>query len=164
MNIPEALGILKPKDESAPELKTAYRKAVKIYHPDINPNSLEMMKLVNAAYACLKSALGKWHVSDTPTGPSLTDEMQSIFDKIKRFEGVTGEVCGTWLWVSGETYKYRSEIKAAGLRWAKKKAMWYWHAKEDGYKKKSKRTLDMNEIRQLFGSQTLENTPLGALA
>jgi len=163
MNITDALGILKPKDESSSGLKSAYRQAAKKFHPDVNPNSLEMMKLVNAAYACLKESLGKWHISETPSGPSLTDAMQSIFDKIKRFEGVTGEVCGTWLWVSGKTYRYRTEIKAAGMRWAKNKEKWYWHA-DDGYRKKSKRTLAMDEIRQLFGSQKLESAPLGALA
>jgi len=161
MDITEALGIIKPLNDDMDSLKKAYRAVSKIYHPDINPNGLEIMKLINAAYDLLKGSLGKWSVGDTPTGISIDEAIQAIFDKIKHFTGITAEVCGSWLWIGGKTWKYKKEMKAAGMKWGNNKQKWYWHAA--GYKKKSKRVFSMDEIRHTFGTVGLETEPASAL-
>uniref|UniRef100_A0A6M3LNK0 Putative chaperone n=1 Tax=viral metagenome TaxID=1070528 RepID=A0A6M3LNK0_9ZZZZ len=161
MNISEALGIIKPKIADRESLREAYRAACKIYHPDINPNGLEMMKLVNAAYDLLKGRFGEWKVKDTPDGISVDQAIQAIFDKMKRFTGIEAEVCGSWLWVGGKSWKYKKELKAMGMKWANNKGKWYWH--EGGYKKKSKRVFSMDDIRNAWGSCNLETEPLSAL-
>jgi len=162
MNISQATGIIKPKDDTLDGLKAAYRQACKTYHPDINPNGLEMMKLINCAYEFLQQHLGKWCFSDAPAGPGLDEILQSIFDKIKHFRGVRSEICGAWLWLSGETWRYKKELKEQGFKWSRNKNSWYWSP--DGYRKRSKRVFNMNEIRTMWGSQDLEQEPLTAMA
>ena len=68
-------------------------------------------------------------------------------------QGVTVEVCGTWVWCSGDTYPHRDWFKAAGFRWAKVKKMWYWH---DPDEKRSKgKAMHMDWIRNKHGSVLL---------
>ncbi len=54
LNPHEILGILPSANKK--EIKSAYRKKCREYHPDLNkdnPNALEMMKKVNGAYEVL---------------------------------------------------------------------------------------------------------------
>ncbi len=162
MNITEALNTIKPLGNTPDDLRSAYRAACKKYHPDVNPNGLEIMKAVNAAYSFLKKNLTKWNHTQQTNDTSIPDILQAIFDKIKHFGNIEAEVCGSWLWVSGETWRYKKELKAAGLKWAAKKRQWYWSPA--GYKKRSKRVFEMPEIRALFGSCELDQEPLAAVS
>ena len=162
MNMQEALNVLRPKGNTKDDLKSAYRQACKKYHPDVNPNGLELMKMINTAYDFLKKHLNKWHYQSINHGIPIDQVMQEIFDKIKHIPGIEPEVCGTWLWVSGDTKPYKKQLKEAGLRWARKKARWYW--RPEGYRKKSRRVFTMDEIRLTFGYQELETEPLEAIA
>jgi hypothetical protein len=164
MNLAQAIGIIKPEGNSESDLKTAYRAAAKKYHPDVNPDGLEIMKLVNAAYDFLKQHMGKWDIhkhADTTGAPSVDEIFADILKKIRHLRGLSIEACGTWLWVTGDTKPNKAALKAAGLRYAPKKQAWYW--RPEGYRKKSKRVLDLNEIRATFGSQKIdtEDEPRG---
>ncbi len=161
MNRTEALNVLRPQGNSLNDLKSAYRAACKKYHPDINPHGLELMKVINTAYAFLKKNMDKWSHNQQTDDISITEVLQEVFDKIKHFVNIESEVCGSWLWVSGETWRYKKELKAAGLRWAPKKHQWYW--RPEGYRKKSRRVLSMGEIRTMFGSVEMEQEQLAAL-
>lgn len=159
MNFQEAINILKPQGNSEKELKSAYRTMSKKYHPDKAFGNEEMMKLVNAAFEFLKKYMGKWEVrasdfENMNTGSAIDECIADIFAKIAKCKGIDAEICGTWLWVSGNTKFYKNIFKQAGMKFSGKKKAWYWHPK--GWKKKSRRTWDMDEIREQFGSQTLE--------
>lgn len=133
MNVSQALNILKPE-------KAAYRAACKRYHPDINPDGAEIMKLINAAYDFLKKHLGQWSTSQRDRTETPIDE---IFSEI--LNRIHIEVCGTWLWVTGNTRPYKDALKAAGLKFARK----YWRPE-------SRRVLSLDEIRFTFGSREIE--------
>jgi len=154
----QAINILKPQGTDPADVKTAYREAALKYHPDRNPNGLELMKLVNLAFEFLAKHSGKWTLSHGSDDRPLTEAMQEVFDKIRHFPGLAIEVCGTWLWISGETYNYKAELRAVGAKWSRNKRSWYWSP--PGYRKRSKRVFDMPEIRATFGSFDLESEPL----
>ena len=163
MNKTQAINILRPQGNNLDDLKTAYRQACKKYHPDINPNGLELMKVINNAYAFLKANMNLWHFKQDGNNDIPIDEiLQGIFDKIKGFVNIKAEVCGSWLWVNGETWRYKKELKEYGFRWAPKKRQWYWRPAD--YKKRSRRVFSMDEIRATFGSVELDQELRGALA
>ena len=161
MRIAEAKGILGVNDNTAPdEIKRAYRAACKKYHPDINPAGLELMKLVNLAYQTLMDALEKgWQFDRTEPVSGIPEKMAEIIDAISGLYGVAAEICGSWLWVSGDTRPYKDTLKELGMKFARNKAAWYWHAK--GYRKRSRRVLDMDEIRAMYGSETVKTETEG---
>ena len=82
-------------------------------------------------------------------------EYIDIIDKIINLN-VDIEICGTWIWISGNTYNVKNELKAADFKWARNKKMWYWHNGE--YKKKSKKKYSINDIRNKYGSEKIKNS------
>ena len=157
MNIKQALAIIKPKTNDDAGLKAAYREASKIHHPDFG-GDVEIMKLVNLAYEFLRDLDSWWtqaQARDAAKDVPLTETIAALWGKIKRLPDLSGELIGSWLWVSGDTYKYRKELKEYGFKFSRKKSAWYYH--EGGFRKRSKKSFSMNDIRGMWGNSDLES-------
>jgi hypothetical protein len=149
MNVSDACKILGLTGELTPEItKKAYRKACAKYHPDRNPAGLEMMKAVNEAYAELKDHTGNADIlsSDITYGHELFEALTKIMHC-----GLTIEVCGSWVWVAGETKQYKEILKEAGFKWAIKKMMWFY--RPPGKKCFSRGSKSIDDIRATYGSE-----------
>lgn len=129
------------------ELKKDYRRLVKKYHPDINENGLEIMKIVNNEYEELFDILNT-------TKEKATDFMD-IINNIINLE-LEIEIVGTWIWVYGDTYDHKETLKENGLKWAKKKKKWYYNP-DKSYKKFGKREYSYNEIKGMYKSKKVKN-------
>lgn len=62
------------------------------------------------------------------------------------------EICGAWVWVSGDTKPVKDALKAAGFWWARHKEAWYYSGKRPGFHRTE---LDMEGIRALHGSAVI---------
>ena len=126
----------------------------------VHPATTEEMQEINAEYdklfAILKNAKstadGKVYetsekVKETP------EEFKKIINELVKLQGIEIEICGDWIWITGNTYSCREQLKALKFRFSKKKTAWYFH--EADYKKKSKKTYSLDEIRELFGSDKI---------
>lgn len=134
------------------EIKTAYRKACAKYHPDRNPAGLEMMKLINAAYQALSDYVAKQaeENENIEYGEQINDALNKIINL-----GLEIEICGSWIWVSGDTRPHKEILKEAGFKWAPKKMMWHFRPAE--YKSFNRGKWDMSQIRAVHGSQVIRN-------
>ena len=138
MNQRDAAKILQINGEINPEIvKTAYRKLAMQYHPDRNPAGLELMKLLNVAFDALKDVT---RVIDS----GETDNL-----------GLTIEICGSWVWVSGNTKPHKEALKAAGYRWNSKKVKWSFRPAD--YRSYNKGKWSMDQIRATYGSTEVKN-------
>jgi curved DNA-binding protein CbpA len=142
------------------ELKKAYRAAAMHAHPD-HGGSTEQMQQVNAAYEKrfeeIKAGINAQAAAD-PTGKTRTvnempAEFIAVISKLLSIPDIIIELCGSWVWVSGETREHKDEIKAAGCFWAKKKGMWYWRCAKDAHHGKSHAS--MADIRRKYGSERI---------
>lgn len=52
----------------------------------------------------------------------ITDE---LIEALNETDGVTAELIGTWLWVTGNTKEHKEILKSLGFRWSGKKQAWY---------------------------------------
>lgn len=148
----DALSILKLNGTaSSDDIKLAYRKACALYHPDRNPAGLEMMKLVNAAYAALDGYIAD-SVKSSEASEDYGDEINTALNAIINL-GLNIEICGAWLWVSGDTKPHKEALKAAGFKWAAKKAMWNFRPAE--WKSFNRGAWSMDKIRATHGSTTI---------
>ncbi len=143
------------------ELKKEYRRLAQINHPD-NGGNPEKMKMINGEYEKAFNRLKDIHnkaADDDTTGQKkkmneTAAEYMEVIQKIITLPDIVIELCGSWVWVSGNTYEFKDTFKAAGFRWASKKKMWYWRSEADATTSRGK--MSMQEIRQKYGSEVLE--------
>ncbi len=151
MNHSDAAKILGLTGDITPEIvKLSYRKACATFHPDRNPAGLEMMKAVNVAYATLKDL----SITVDNTELNYSEKLNDAINAIINLDGLNVEVCGSWVWVSGNTKPHKDFIKTAGYKWASKKKMWYYRPAD--YKSSGRGKFTMDEIRDKHGSQSFK--------
>lgn len=160
MNIKDALSILglsAAADQEA--IKTAYRKACLKYHPDRNPAGLEMMKAVNVAYRFLLDVVynGSERPIDEQVNSDFGDMLNDAINAVIGLDGINIEVCGAWVWLTGDTRQHKDAIKATGYWWACKKSAWYFRPPD--HKSRNKGDWDLEKIRDTYGSTSVNNEP-----
>ena len=144
-------------------IKRMYHKLALENHPD-RGGDLRTMQEINDEFAQLKKRY--YNVHESQNGGVYRDEKQEaptdiddrfieIIDALIKLEGVGIEICGKFIWLSGNTYDHRAAIKALGFRWASKKRMWFL-APADW--KKQGREWDMERIRDRHGSQVIRES------
>lgn len=145
------------------ELKAAYRRLAIQNHPD-HGGDVATMQAINAehdrVFARLKE---KEDVANDAAGrPRSTEaaaDFRRMFDALMPLRGLNIELCGTWVWITGNTREHAEKIKAAGCYWAHKKRAWYW--RPAGPRMGRHREKSLAEIRVKFGSQTLREEERG---
>lgn len=141
------------------DLKLRYRELAKRFHPDLNPDAGdEVMQHINAQYDDLAATMARTTPQGNPATPQeecdardIAQAYREIIMRIISIDGLTIELCGTWIWISGETYEHRAELKASGLYWSAKKSMWYWRPQEEA-QHFNRRAHTMDYIRAKYGS------------
>lgn len=149
--------------ETLEELKKQYKKLAMKFHPDMGGNESDM-KEINSEYDLLferlknvhQSAAGETYTSKTET-TETPNEFKDIINSLINLESITIEICGSWLWITGNTYPYRKALKELHFRFSRSKTAWYYHTAD--YHKTSNRQFTLNQIRDLYGSETVLEKP-----
>lgn len=83
---------------------------------------------------------------------AIADAITAMIKELALIEGIEIEICGTWIWVSGDTYPARDSLKALDFRWASVKKMWHW---TPDTKRRRSKAMSMQWIRDQYGSMIL---------
>ena len=145
--------------KTAEELKKEYKKVAKMLHPDMNPgkDTEEEFKAMQNEFEKAFELLKNVHINkdgeqyENETTETANEFMDQI-NKLLHFPGVEVELCGSWLWVTGDTKAVKDELKAMGFKWSRNKVAWYFH--REPYRKHSKRNISLDEIREMYGSKS----------
>ncbi|HBM98523.1 MAG TPA: molecular chaperone DnaJ [Ruminococcus sp.] len=140
------------------ELKQQYKKLALKHHPDLGGNTADMQE-INNEYDLLFARLKNTHATETTETP---DEFKNIINALINLEGINIELCGSWLWITGNTKEHKEVLKSLHFRWSKSKCAWYYHTSD--YKKTSGKTYSLDQIRDLYGSETIKANPQLKLA
>ena len=145
--------------KTAEELKKAYRTWAKKLHPDLGGNAEEFKQMQNE-FEKLWERLKNVHQNAkgetyTKTSETTTETPKEFINTLIRLNGLEVEICGSWIWVSGNTKEHKEILKQLGFKFAYKKKAWYYH--KDKFRKKSHEELTMDDIRDMFGSQRYEH-------
>ena len=138
------------------QIKKQYRKLAQQYHPDHNreTDTNKIMADINSQYE--KFRYQKFTATNHETKKEYEqtfdpfDGYRELIDQLIKLQGIQIELCGSWLWITGETKQYKDTLKELNLKFSGKKCAWYW--KPGTYRKKSKKELNLDEIRNLYGS------------
>ena len=140
-------------------LKKLYRKLIIKNHPD-RGGSKEEAQLINTAYEqAYKVVENKKDSKEKNNFKKATKEdiqrFIKIFDKLLKMEGLEIDIVGDWLWLSGNTFTHKEEIKKLNFRWSRKHKKWYWYEgiqnkmKKRGTKKNFKQITDQYGLKKV---------------
>lgn len=137
------------------DLKKEYKKLAKKYHPDLN-KGMDTTKLfveVNAQYEKLFARLKNSDKNSYQHKESFDDSsFRSIIDILIRHSDINIEIVGSWIWVSGNTYAIRGELKDLGFKFSKSNKKWYF-GEVSGKKKKA---MSWDKKVELYGVDTVQ--------
>ncbi len=147
------------------ELKKQFLAKCKELHPD-NGGNEEAFKAMSNEYEVLFKKYKNIHrnVQENATKTTYTSsketlekagEFMNIVIQLMGLKGIEIELCGRWLWISGDTKAHKDILKSMGCKWANNKKMWSWHFPEDTTRR-TRKTKDMNYIRNMYGSMKFE--------
>lgn len=150
------------------DLRKQYKELLKRYHPDNPGGSTAATQEINAEYSRLFGHLKNRHESGSASKEkadfniNLDKAIRAMLEKVVNLDGIQIEICGSWIWLSGNTYQHKATLKAYGFSWANQKKMWYWH--DESYIKTSRKTMSMAYIRERYGSVDVETQHQARLA
>lgn len=138
------------------EVKAKYKKLAKQYHPDLGGDTATMQEINKEyAFATAKAVKGADLSDEEAENEILSSEAyRKAIEQIIHLDGITIELVGYWIWVTGNTYPVRATLKEAGFLFAHKKVAWYFRTAEYKVTKGSGKSLD--EIRDKYGSEVLK--------
>ena len=144
------------------DLKKRYRQLSKDNHPD-KGGSTEKMQEINNAY---EASWTNWKDSASSSDNSFErswaekstwageEDFMAAVNAVANLN-LDVEVCGIYVWVSGDTRPAKDTLKQAGYRWHSKKIKWYW--KPANYYSRSRGSWSMKKIRDAFGSEEVSS-------
>ena len=146
------------KVETLEELRRQYKELLKKYHPDNPEGSTKATQEINAEYDRLFNLLkDKYNTFSSHTEYENRkydfaeyEKLREVLQQIVGLIGVNIEIIGCWIWVDGNSYSHRKNLKELGFKWASEKRKWYFHT--EAFRKKSRRRLTIDDIRNYYGS------------
>ena len=152
--------------KTAEELKKEYRRLAKELHPDLGGDT-EEFKIMQNEFEKMWERLKYVHKNSegetyTKESTETAEEFIHIIEELTPLKNILVEICGSWIWVSGNTKEHKDILKGLHFKYAYRKEAWYFHT--EPYKKKGKRELTLDEIRDMFGSQSYQKKPEKQLA
>ena len=152
------------------ELKAAYKELAIKHHPDRGGDTATMAA-INAEYdskvkelAKTSKRSSKQKAAEKAAGmtaeeieAAIAAEFKKVLEAIAPLQGITIELIGAWLWVSGDTKPIKDTLKANGFRWAPKKEgqPWVWHDSYTYYPSaRGRKTKE--DIEDKYGKQVLK--------
>ncbi len=145
---------------SLEDLKKEYRKLLLKNHPD-KGGSKEETQLINVAYeeayryVEAKEKNINFGEDRSEEFKKATDEdikkFIEIFNELMKMDGIEIDIVGSWIWLGGNTYSYKEDIKKLNFRYSRKHKKWYYfHDIENSMKRRgSKKTY--KEITEEYG-------------
>ena len=139
---------------SLDEVKKMYKNLALKHHPD-RGGCTATMQQINAEY---ENIMKNPFFSFSDQSEQEQEEFikyPEIINQIIGFHGILIELIGNWIWLSGNTYPYRNELKKIGFCFAPKKVMWFYRSAD--YKSRNKSPISIENIRAKYGSDKIEN-------
>jgi len=148
--------------ETLEDLKKQYYALMLRWHPDKQGGCSETAKAINIEYEMLFETVKNKHRNKDDviyesyhSTDETPEDFMNIINELLKHRGLIVEVCGLFIWVSGETKTHKEILKQLNFKYSSNKIAWYLTYK--GYRKRSNDIWDMDRIRDSFGSKVYSN-------
>lgn len=142
------------------ELKKEYFKLTKKYHPDLNKGiDIEIIQSINAEYdEVFKQVKDKFTNADgeqyNKDNKEKAEEFKEIIKTLIKFKNIEIEILGCFIWLGGNTYDHKEEIKKLGFKWSRNKQKWY--KSPQGYRRYGDKKYSYKDIQVMYGVVKVE--------
>lgn len=147
------------------ELRKEYKKLMVKNHPD-NGGDVAACQEITAEY---KKLFDMFKAGQTPDEEQKnkydykTDEaLRNVINNIVSFDGVNIEVVGSWIWVDGNTFTYKEDLKKLGFKWSKNRKKWHFSTEPSG--KWHKKKMSFEDIQKKYGSEKIKTCASARIA
>ena len=145
---------------TAEDLKKEYKIQAKLLHPDCGGNK-DMFQWMQAEFEEAWKRLKNIHVNADgkkyeKATAETAGEYMSLINTLIHMVGVQTEICGSWIWCSGNTKAYKDVFKELQFRFSRNKAAWYYH-REPYRRWGNNKVYSLDDIRKLYGSEKYEH-------
>lgn len=141
------------------EGKQLYHELAKRFHPDNGGTGEELKEIISEFKLWFEkfknihtNKEGKTYTAKQETSETA-EQFIDIINNLSTIPSIDVEMCGDWLWITGNTYPYKEQLKEFGCRWSIGKKKWYWTT--DPYMKGYKHPT-MTQIRNRYGSENIK--------
>lgn len=137
------------KVDSLEHLKNIYKKLLITYHPDNNTltDTTIIMQEINSEYDSLLNSF--LYSANTKHKNFDEDNLKKVLVSVMALDAnIIIELIGSWIWVSGDTYPIKKELKELAFKWSSSKKMWYYGKMILPYHVNP----DIGSIREKYGS------------
>mgnify|MGYP006895910317 CR=1 FL=1 len=90
------------------------------------------------------------------------EALRNVINNIVSFDGINIEVVGSWVWVDGNTFTYREELKKLGFKWSKNRKKWHFSTEPSG--KWHKKKMSFEDIQRKYGSEKVKTSNVSRIA
>ena len=145
--------------DSMVTLRAFFHKLCLELHPDKHPNEAEKYKalfqdMMNEYEEFLLYFIpGQNQAQRDKKSPEFTQEAETdlaqVIADLMKFSALVIEICGSWLWVSGNTYSIKEQLKDLGFKWQHSKKLWYFAGYE--FKPRKRKIMSMDHIYTRYG-------------
>lgn len=140
------------------DAKKLYKKLAFQLHPDIHGagSTAAFQDMQNQFHAFRPAAESEKFKGEFEQWNA--NAFMAVVDDLHKIPGLIVEICGSFIWISGDTKPNRDKIKAVDPRdyfrpaqWHREKEKWFFSPAD--YFRRSKEGLSMEEIRSKYGSE-----------
>ena len=134
------------------DVKRKYKELAMLHHPDKGGCTATMQDINNEYENVMKNPFFEFAKQPEQEQAEFI-KYPEIINQIIVLQGIIIELIGNWIWISGNTYPYKSQLKQIGFYFAPKKVMWYYRPPD--YKSSNKSPKTIEYIRAKYGSDTI---------
>jgi len=146
------------KTNNMEQLRTQYKNLCLKLHPDKGGEHEQFCAMFDEYQKILKNLA--WADIQAGGKTEFSYEGETALSKALRevmvLKGIDIELCGSWIWVSGETFPVKDKLREMGYFYSRSKKKWYFPAYGLSVKGKYRGRYSMKKIREKYGSQKIE--------
>lgn len=156
--------------ETVAAVKSLFRKLAMQHHPDRGGDTRTMQDIVAEYHQALQRKDGEVTFGADNREHKYTyrkSTENAVLNKVMellglRLPGVSVDVIGTWIWVTGDTKPNKDKLKDAKLRWHSKRQCWYWKPYPTRHRYASKYSL--SDLAMIYGHKHFEQNEQAVVA
>lgn len=134
------------------EAKKQFKKLCIELHPDNKETgNAEKFKQMFNEFQNLDKANETTNETANEKEIEISESMQNIILELSKYDFINMFLCGSWLWISGNTFQIKEILKSLNCKFAPNKKMWFYtETKSSG-----RGNMDIEEIKTRYGTKEI---------